>query len=318
MSDQARYVRVGGFVLAGLAMALGVVLLLGAGSLLERPIVVETVFDESVQGLQIGSAVKLRGVKIGSVSEIGFVGDFYDVSQSADPITTANRVLVRMEIVMKNQPAESADRETGLAALIARGLRVQLTPLGITGTSIIQADYLDPKRYPPIEVTWQPEHLYVPSAPSTITQLSSAADRLMTRINQLDVERLLTNLDVLLVNVNQVVTRADVEGVQRSLGALLDDARQTSAEVRSAVKQAGVGELNAEARKSIAQLNATLGRLQQLVDVGGEDLGTAFENFRVASENLRDASETARSYPSLLLFGEPPAPKPVQTPETPR
>jgi ABC-type transporter Mla subunit MlaD len=318
MSDQARYVRVGGFVLGGIGLALGVVLLLGAGSLFERPIVVETVFDESVQGLQVGSVVKLRGVKIGTVSEIGFVGDFYDLIGTKDPITNANRVLVRMDIVMKNQAAERGAQDAWLASLISKGLRVQLTPLGITGTSIIQADYLDPKRYPPIEITWQPDYLYVPSAPSTITQLSSAADRLMTRINELDVERLLTNLDTLLVNVNQVVTRADVDGVQKSLSALLDDARLTSAEVRSAVKQAGVGELNADARKSLAQLDATLTRLQQLVDIAGEDLGAAFENFRVASENLRDASETARSYPSLLLFGEPPPTKAVQTPEKSR
>ena len=158
----------------------------------------------------------------------------------------------------------------------------------------------------------------MPSAPSTITQLSSAADRLMTRINQLDVEHLLTNLDTLLVNVNRVVERANVEGLQRSASALLDDARQTSAELRAAVKQAGVGDLNADARKALGQLNTTLTRLQQVVDGGAEDFASAIENLRVTSENLRDASETARSYPSLVLFGEPPPAKSVQAPEKSR
>lgn len=316
MSDQARNVRVGAFVLGGLGLALGCVLLLGAGSLLQRPVLVETVFDESVQGLGVGSAVYLRGVKIGEVEEIGFVGDYYDVSALPDPITTGGRVLVRMEITMKGE--QSPRGQDGLDESIRRGLRLQLSPVGITGITIIQADFLDPERYPPIAPSWKPDHLYVPSAPSTITQLSSAADRLITRINKLDVERLLTNLDLLLVNVNEVVERADIEGVQRSLSALLDDARLTSAELRGQVKQAGLADLNVEVRKSLAQLSSALRRVQQLVDTGSDELGAAFENLRVTSENLRDASETARSYPSLILFGQPPPTKPVQTPEKKR
>jgi ABC-type transporter Mla subunit MlaD len=312
MSDQARNVRVGAFVLGGIGLALGCVLLLGAGSLFERPVVVETVFDESVAGLSVGSAVYLRGVKLGEVSAIGFVGDYYDVSASANPITAAGWVLVRMEIGRGRYEARGQE---GLSELIRRGLRLQLSPVGITGITIVQADFLDPERYPPLEASWQPENVYVPSAPSTITQLSTAADRLMTRIDKLDVERLLTNLDTLLVNVNEVVERADVEGVQRSLSALLDDVRLTSSELRGQVKQAGFGDLNAEARKSLAQLNAALTRVQQLVDTGSEELGAAFDNLRVTSENLRDASETARSYPSLILFGQPPPAKPAQASE---
>jgi ABC-type transporter Mla subunit MlaD len=316
MSDQARNVRVGAFVLGGLGLALGVVLLLGAGSLLNRPVIVETVFDEAVQGLSIGSPVYLRGVKIGEVAEIGFVGDYYDVSTSPDPITSGGRVLVRMDIKLRGD--QSPTGQEGLNEFIRRGLRLQLSPSVITGLTFIQADFLDPERYPPLELSFLPEETYVPSAPSTITQLSTQADRLMNRINKLDVERLLTNLDLLLVNMNNVVERADIEGVQRSLSALLDDARQTSAELRGQVKQAGLGDLNAEVRKSLAQLNGTLTRMQQLVDTGSDELGAAFENLRVTSENLRDASETARSYPSLILFGQPPPNKPAQAPEKKR
>jgi phospholipid/cholesterol/gamma-HCH transport system substrate-binding protein/paraquat-inducible protein B len=314
VSDQARYFRVGAFVLLGLGLVMSFVLLLGGGSLFQRPIVVETVFDESVQGLDVGSPVKLRGVKIGTVSLIGFAGDYYNFAATDDPVSYSNRVLVRMDIVIEGQSPDRAQQEKDLAALIERGLRVQLSPLGITGTFFVQADYLDPVRYPPPELGWKPDHLYIPSAPSTITQLSSAADRLLLRINKLDVERLLTNLDVLLVNVNGFVNRADLEGVQKSFSTLLDDARRTSAELRAAVQQAGLAGLSADAHKTLAELGATFARMKQLAGTGGEDLGTALENLRVASENLRDASETARSYPSLLLFGQPPA-KPAAEPK---
>src|SRR5262245_17320369 len=167
MSDQARNVRVGAFVLGGIGLALVVVLLLGAGSLFDRPSVVETVFDEAVQGLNVGSPVFLRGVKIGQVDEIGFVADYYDVSQSPDPITSGGRILVRMDIKLRDKRPQ---RE-GLEEFIRRGLRLQLSPSVITGLTFIQADFLDPERYPPLELTFKPEHVYVPSAPSTMTQL---------------------------------------------------------------------------------------------------------------------------------------------------
>jgi phospholipid/cholesterol/gamma-HCH transport system substrate-binding protein/paraquat-inducible protein B len=308
MSEQARYLRVGAFVLGGLLLAVAFVLLVGGGSLLRRPLVVETVFTESVQGLDVGSPVKLRGVKIGTASSIGFVGDVYDLQGTEDPIAYRNLVLVRMEIELEGASESRDALEKEMAALVERGLRLQLAPLGITGTFFLQADYLDPTRYPPMKITWKPSNLYVPSAPSTLTQFSSAADRLITRIDKLDVESLLTNLDTLLSNVNQVVERANASGIGPSVNSLLDDARKTSAAVRGAVEKADLEHVTAEARQALTRLGGALGRVERLLDSTSEDLGTTLENLRVASANLRDASETARSYPSLLLFGQPPKP----------
>ena len=61
---------------------LGVLLvMLGGGSLFQKPIIVETVFDESVQGLDVGSPVKLRGVIIGEVRSIGFTYTRYQLDK---------------------------------------------------------------------------------------------------------------------------------------------------------------------------------------------------------------------------------------------
>ena len=50
-------------------------LALGAGNVFKRTVTIETYFDESVQGLDVGSAVKYRGVQIGRVTRIGFTCD---------------------------------------------------------------------------------------------------------------------------------------------------------------------------------------------------------------------------------------------------
>ncbi len=302
--NEAHYFRVGLFVLAGIVVSVATVLFVGGGRLFDRPVVIETVFEESVQGLDVGAPVKLRGVRLGSVRWIGFVGDEYQVS----PVDSRdrNRVLVRMEITDRGPSEGREERLRRLEQMVERGLRLRLTPLGITGVSFIEADFLDAERFPVAPISWEPEVIYVPSAPSTISQITSAAERLMTRIDALDVEGLLTNLDKLLVNVNSAVETTDVATVQRSLSDLLADLEETSAALRSGVESVGVGELGKDLRASLRETTALLVQTQQLVGRSSEDLGATLENLRAASRNLLDASETARAYPSFFLFGEPP------------
>lgn len=304
--NEARYFRVGLFVLAGIVLAVATVLVVGGGRLFDRPVVIETVFEESVQGLDVGAPVKLRGVQLGSVRWIGFVGDEYQLAPA--DAQDRSRVLVRMEIVGLSPGMGREERMQRIEKMVENGLRLRVTPLGITGVSFIQADFLDPERYPPPPISWKPEVTYVPSAPSTIAQITSAAERLMTRIDRLDVENLLTNLDKLLVNVNAAVETTDVEGVQRSVTALLADVERTSAALRSSVASVGAEKLGEDLRATLRDVSGTLVRAQRVLDVAGEDLAATLENLRVATQNLRTASETAQRYPSFFLFGEPPRP----------
>jgi paraquat-inducible protein B len=306
MSAESRYFRVGAFVLGGIGLGIAALLVIGGGSLFQRPVVLESYFAESVQGLDIGSPVKLRGVAIGTVKEIGFVGDHYEIADAA-AVKYRNLVLVRMEI-LRGEHESRAEQEHRLDDLIAQGLRLQIAPSGITGTSFVQANFLDPAKYPPMQIDWKPEELYVPSAPSTISQLSTAAERLMSRLDKLDLEGLLTHFDTLLVTANQAIAEADVAGIHKSVSAVLDEGRQTMAEARRSVAALDAKGVGSDARQALGQMTSALARLQTLLDSGSDDLTAALENLRVASENLRAVSETARSYPSLLLFGGPPKP----------
>jgi len=308
VSDEAHYARVGAFVFGGILLAVIGALVIGGGSIFQKPIVVETVFDESVQGLDVGSPVKLRGVKIGTVSYIGLVGDNYVLDDTTAAAEEANRVLVRMNIDQRGEVERShEERIQNIKELAEKGLRLRITPLGITGTAFIQADYVEPDAKPPMTLSFTPEYLYVPSAPSTISQLSSAAERVMTRINKLDVEGLLTNFDTLLETLNASIGQADVPGARKSVGELLDDLRSTSGEARRAIVAVDARSVGRDARKTLDQMNETMARLQSLIDSNGDTLAITLDNLRVTSENLREASETARAYPSSLLFGSPPA-----------
>src|SRR5258708_15365338 len=72
MSAQANFFKIGIFVIGATIALVFLLVMLGAGKLFQSKIVIETYFNESVQGLDLGSKVKYRGVIVGEVKSIGF------------------------------------------------------------------------------------------------------------------------------------------------------------------------------------------------------------------------------------------------------
>jgi len=73
MSEKANYFKIGLFFLSGTILAVIALIILGEGTFFQKKVLLETYFKESVQGLDIGSPVKFRGVLIGNVEKITFV-----------------------------------------------------------------------------------------------------------------------------------------------------------------------------------------------------------------------------------------------------
>ena len=136
---------VGFFVLG--AMLLGMVGLFSFGSLnfLRKPQRFMVYFDESVSGLDGGSPVKLRGVRVGRVSQ---------VSLSYDKDTNRSVVAVLCELnrdVLSNPDGQTIDvsDRAEIENLIQSGLRAQLGVIGLaTGLLYVELDFKDPIEYP--------------------------------------------------------------------------------------------------------------------------------------------------------------------------
>ena len=90
---------------------------------------------------------------------------------------------------------------------VEKGLRLRLAPQGITGTSYLEIDYVDPPP-PVLPIDWTPRNVYIPSAPSTVTAIVNAAQDIMEQLHKLDVEGTVANINRLLVTTNDRVARA--------------------------------------------------------------------------------------------------------------
>src|SRR5215471_14783264 len=128
MSESVSYTRLGAFVLAGVALLVAAVVVLGGGLLRPPGVLLETYFDESVAGLEVGAPVHYRGVQIGTVSEIAFAYDVYAIPMTDPRFFREGRfVVVRFHVRAQGEVEEARKRlEQRAANDLAAGLRVTL------------------------------------------------------------------------------------------------------------------------------------------------------------------------------------------------
>ena len=107
MSAKANYFKLGLFILMGVALIFAGVLIFGAGKIFEKRLRIETYVNESVQGIDIGSKVKFRGVTIGNVSKIDFTSSRYEMDRRATNLLS----YVRIECELDRRAFGSATEE---------------------------------------------------------------------------------------------------------------------------------------------------------------------------------------------------------------
>jgi ABC-type transporter Mla subunit MlaD len=348
MSLKANYFKLGLFVIGAVAAGVITLLVIGSGRWFQPRITIETYFDESVQGLDIGSKMKYRGVVIGEVTKISFTYVRYQLE-----LPMAQRykyVLVEAQIEPRliggRGAAGDLTSPEGARQEIDKGLRVRLAPQGITGTSYLEIDYIDPP--PPIlPIDWVPINVYIPSTRSTVAQLVNAASEILERLHRLDIEgvvdslktmlatttRKLDGIDTKLISQRTERTLAKIESTLDGIAAkklsdeavaLLAELRESNAELKKTLANPAwqkfpddasaamtkVRDLVSDPRLAamLGHLERTLGRLDRLTGGGQADLEATIANLRQITDNLRDLTESAKRYPSNVLFGAPPTP----------
>jgi phospholipid/cholesterol/gamma-HCH transport system substrate-binding protein/paraquat-inducible protein B len=323
MSERANYLKIGLFVICAITIAATAIIVLSAGSLFQKQILVETYFDESVQGLDIGSAVKLRGVQVGKVEAITLVDSIYH--------TDKRYVLVRIALLSRSLGRTAEVIQQGLQEETDQGLRFRMAFQGVTGLAFLEADYLPPEQAPCLEIDWEPAYPYIPSAPSTITRYTEAIDKILKRLDSLDIAGLSGGIEQAIKALNRAMEQAHVAQISDQSVALLKELRATNKHIdallasgRAPLQQffATLPELSSsltrssrqlenlatELPKDLAPLGQSLRQMSALLTAEQQTIETTLENFRQTSENLLDISENARAYPSQVIFGAPPAP----------
>lgn len=301
MNAKSSYFKLGLFVLGAILLAVAGILVLGAGALMRDTIDLETYLDESVQGLSVGSPVKERGVQIGIVKEIDFARNSYALTSDNDPKNYGRYVVVKMSM-----PAQGKFQADRLNSEIARGLRVRLVAAGITGQLFLEVDYLEPEKNPPLDISWDPESLYIPSASSTFARIGSAVDDFIEEVQQAEVEKIARNIDRLVVVMTRAIEEARVDRLSRETEGLIAELRKTNESLRAFTSNPKMQKLPGELSATVSDIRRTTRRLDTLIAGNQGSVTEAVENLRQVSQDMKELTANARQYPSLIFFGEPP------------
>jgi phospholipid/cholesterol/gamma-HCH transport system substrate-binding protein/paraquat-inducible protein B len=302
------YFKIGLFVIIAFILIIIAVVVFGSGLFAEEKVYFESYFDGSVSGLNIGAHLENRGVRIGRVEKITFARYEYNIPRgSEDYFKYANYVIVLSSIDLENlQEMTVEQRQQNLEQMISLGFRVRLASNLLTGQAFLEADYLDPNRYPVLEMPWEPKHFYLPTAPGEFTSMKESVDNILSQLEQIDTKEIGRLIEQILISVNRAINDANVSVVADEVRKLFAEARLTNQNLQKLLESPQKDSQKANIAVMVAQLNKTLLRIDKLITAQTPKAEQALDELQKILANLSDLTESLKRHPSELIFSQPP------------
>jgi paraquat-inducible protein B len=251
----------------------------------------------SAQGVAPGAAVRMRGIKVGEVTDVHIE---YDAATDQLTVPVTLDIEPERVTIFNTDLSDTGFKERAYATFrgfVARGLRARLASGNIlTGQKVIDLDFL-PEAAPAtlIEGGLYPE---IPTVPATdldsilqgakglLTNLQGAAVSLNSLISSPELKRSLASLDRALANLDHVTADARVQ-----VGPLLSGLHDVLNSADDTLKRASVTISNAG--------DAVSGEGQ-----GSGDLAGTLRELKEAARSLHVLTDYLDNHPESLIQGK--------------
>ncbi|NOX18513.1 MAG: MCE family protein [Chlorobi bacterium] len=298
--NKANTTVIGLFVVGAIALIVVVFVVFGSGSLFKKTNNYVVYFSGSVDGLDVGAPVKLKGVKVGSVNEINAL--YYAKGQFLI------QAIIELEegVVQKGGNFDtSIDQKEAVKEIIARGLRAQLNSSSfVTGKLYVKIDY-----FPGTEAVYHTNKtglIEIPSVPSTNELFEETLHSFMKSLKNLDMEgitesvkRMINRLDdfiasplweqnLRLVQQNLIITDSLFRKIDKSIEPLTKHAIATSE----------------EARKTLAETERLIVSLNNETKNNGYQFNKTLKELREAIKSLNRLTDYYEEHPNDIIFGK--------------
>ena len=254
-----------------------------------------TLFQESVQGLETGSTVQLRGVPIGKVKDI-------TISMNDNLIRVdmeINIQKVRMQAL--GGEVETELTESGFYILMqkemTKGLCAQIQMNGITGGKSVGLDYLT-KGETVMEFA-KPGFtstgvFYMPSRPSVMTDLRNRLVTTLERIAAVDFKKLSERAESLMSSAEVLISEPSVTGTIKNLDQITGELSRSIKTLNTTFTPERMEKITLDTQESLAGLKELIEKMEKSIDAAKVDeTSAAFrEAASTVSENKRIIRET--------------------------
>ena len=328
MSKKANPTAIGLFILIGMALGVGGLLLFSSSKLFSSTRECIVYFNESLNGLDEGAPVKYRGVTIGSVKRV-----MVRYNQATNDYAMPVIIEIERKLITQRLGEQiEVFTEAALDERIRRGLRASLqTESLVTGVLYIDMRS-NPNAPPPVFHQLERRYPEIPTEPTQIQQL-------FNNLASLDIKGIETNLNGLILRLDTTVDRLQVGELQKGITNLLGSIdrfvsspeltndlvalRTTLDQYRSLAEKINVrvDPLADSLTNSLAQANSSLqqlrGAVENLRTMLAPDspvrngLELTFQQLSGAAQSISSLAEFLNRHPNALLVGrETPQKKP--------
>jgi len=277
---------VGVFVIGAMMLLIVALLSFGGVNFFSKPQRFLVYFDESIHGLDLGSAVKLRGVRVGRVADLSIQ---YNAATNKSVVAVLCELSRNIITDDQGNPIDVSDRAK-LQAMVDHGLRAQLGVVGLaTGLLFVELDFYDPKQYPAEPAVHGEKHMVVPSVPSTISEYQASLTEILSGLKRVDFAGLSRNLNATLATANQKLQGIDTARLSEHW-IKTADAIQTMAS-------------DPEIKRALANLNTAgdnlrglIARIDSQVQPTSDQLAQTLKDAQRALATFNDAAASAQHF----------------------
>ena len=330
MSKPVNKTLIGIFVLGAVALIVIGLLVFGSGKFFSKTNHYVLFFKGSVKGLNIGSPVMFRGVKIGQVTNIILRFNPKDLSAVIPVyIEIDSEKFTIPEDLQPDITSQKSGEYQYIKPLILKGLKAQLQMQSfVTGQLMINLDFYPDK--PIILVGLDKKYPEIPTIPSGLEQLTQTLEQLNLEdfyrkiIKVVDgIEKFLSSgeLKGSIQSMNQTLHDTDtlVKNLDARIGPLVTDIRSTSEAARKAMVQADkalsevkgipvdVKETMQSARSALGQAEKTFISIRDFTDDTRSlsyELHHSLQELSEAARSIRGLADYLERHPEALIRGK--------------
>jgi len=275
MTTPINHWKLGLFVVVGSTCALAFVLWLGSQTFREQTARYVSYFDEPVTGLDVGSPVSFRGVRIGNVESIDIAPDRRHVEVAYD---------LKVDLLEHMGLARKHGKHVELR--VPDDVRVQISSSGVTGVKHIKLDYL--KNSPVKKLPFPVPENYIPASASTLKNLEDAVTRALD-----DLPAVVDKALAVLTRTEAVIASVQQAALPEQASALIARASNTVSVVEGKVAGVDTVGISQRTNQALAQLNEVLTRVDAVAKRMESDEGL-LRSVQRATDAMGDVAANAR------------------------
>jgi paraquat-inducible protein B len=263
---------IGAFIVGAMLLIFIALIFFSGGRLFSKKEKVIMYFEGSVQGLQIGAPVKLKGVVLGEITDIQI--NFQNDDKTIVTAVTADLVMERI-----NSKGATVKGEFFTEA-IKNGMRAQLNFQSfLTGLLYVELDF-----YPESSVKLyglQSDYRELPTIATQFEVLSKS-------FAELDIKGMVTHIDEFATELNKILKSGEIQTTIKSVNRAAISIEKTSNNVSIQVSQLSknIEKTRSEIDKLLAELNTQTPELAKSLNKSLKDLSLSLDQINKTAASI--------------------------------